>query len=168
MTKKFFSVIVFVFSVSFAQFAFGQELLTKVPSGKDEFKASEKNVIATIDWLEKTPFDTEETKRKNQQALFIAWVSDSPTVTIELNADILTFTKKNPELLVTFMGGWTKYSLENNYSKDVVQGSIAGIKSVIRVYKSQSLKKDKEVEKYIALDEKAELESWVKSTLNKK
>lgn len=168
MTKKFFSVIVFVFSVSFAQFAFGQELLTKVPSGKDEFKASEKNVIATIDWLEKTPFDTEETKRKNQQALFIAWVSDSPTVTIELNADILTFTKKNPELLVTFMGGWTKYSLENNYSKDVVQGSIAGIKSVIRVYKSQSIKKDKEVEKYIALDEKAELESWVKSTLNKK
>lgn len=168
MTKKILSVFVFVFSVSFAQFAFGQELLTKVPSGKDEFKASEKNVIATIDWLEKTPFDTEESKRKNQQALFIAWVSDSPTVTIELNADILTFTKKNPDLLVTYMGGWTKYCLENNYSRDVIQGTMEGIRSVIRVYKSQSLKKDKEVEKFFALEEKGELESWVKSTLNKK
>lgn len=66
------------------------------------------------------------------------------------------------------MGGWTKYSLENNYSKDNVQGSLAGLKSVIKVYKNLSLKKDKEVEKLIELDNNGELENWVKEIMTKK
>lgn len=167
MSKKLFALLTIIVSLTFSQNLFGQDLLSKLPSTKEEFAASEKNVIATIDWLEKTPFNTEENKRKNQQALLFTWLSNSPTVTVELDENIVTFMKKNPDLLITFMGGWTKYCLQNNYSKDKVQGSIEGIKSVIRVYKSQTLKKDKEVEKYIALEEKGELENWVKSTLNK-
>lgn len=167
MSKKFIAILSLFISLSFTQNLFGQELLSQLPSTKEEFISSEKNVIATIDWLEKTPFNTEENKRKNQQALFFTWLSNSPTVSVEIDEKIVTFMKKNPELLITFMGGWTKYCLLNNYSKDKVQCSIEGIKSVIRVYKSQTLKKDKEIEKYIALEEKGELENWVKSTLNK-
>ena len=148
--------------------ALGQELLNDLPANKEEFISSEKKVLATIDWLETTPFDKEEEKRTNQKALFVAWLTNSPTVTLEINADVLTFTKKNPDLLITFMGGWTRYSLQNNYSSDNVQGSLAGIKSAIKVYKNLSLKKDKEMEKLIELEGKGELEAWVKDKMSKK
>jgi len=65
------------------------------------------------------------------------------------------------------MGGWTRYSLQNNYSSDAVMGSIAGIKSAIKVYKAGQLEKDKEMQKLIDMDEKGELETWVKKKLKK-
>ena len=149
MIKNFFSSIIIAILLIHTQNCIGQNLLSEVPKTKEEFIASEKNVVATIDWLETTPFNQEENKRLKQKALLMVWITDSPTVTLEINAAILTFTKKNPDLLLTFMGGWTKYSLLNNYSTDQIQGNLAGLKSVIRVYKNLSLKKDKEVEKLI-------------------
>ena len=66
------------------------------------------------------------------------------------------------------MGGWTKYSLENNYSKDDVQCTLAGLKSAIKVYQSNKLKKDKFMDNLIELNDKGELEAWVKSKVEKK
>ena len=152
---------------AFFQTTNAQELLSELPSTKEEFISSEKKVLATIDWLENTPMNQEQDKRKVQNALLIAWLTNSPTVTLEINADILTFTKKNPELIVIFMGGWTRYSLLNDYSSDTVNGSIAGIKSAIKVYKTGFLKKDKEMEKLIQKDENNELENWAKKALGK-
>lgn len=63
------------------------------------------------------------------------------------------------------MGGWTKYSLQNNYSTDKIQGSLAGLKSAIKVYKNLSLKKDKEMEKLVKINDKGELENWVKAKI---
>jgi len=102
-----------------------------------------------------------------QNALLVAWLTNSPTVTLEINADVLDFTKKNPDLLILFMGGWTRYALQNNYSKDNVQGSIAGIRSAIKVYKTGLLKKDKEMQKLVELDEKGGLEEYVRKKLAK-
>lgn len=148
-------------------FAQGQELLDGLPTTKEEFIASEKKVLATIDWLENTAINQEQEKRKLQNAMLVSWLTNSPTVTLEINADVLTFTKKNVDLLIIFMGGWTRYSLQNGYSKDAVQGSIAGIKSAIKVYKTGLLKKDKEMQKLVDMDEKGELEAWVKTKLKK-
>lgn len=167
MIRKSLFIILLALASFTTQSSFAQDLLDAVPQTKEEFVASEKKVLGTIDWLETTPFDTEKDKRTKQNALLIAWLTDSPTVTLEINADVLTFTKKNPELLMTFMGGWTRYCLQNNYSKDAVQGSLAGIRSAIKVYKNQSLKKDKELEKLIDLDKKSELESWVQEKMQK-
>jgi len=164
--KSLFIILLSLASFS-TQSSFAQDLLDAVPKTEEEFVASEKKVLATIDWLETTPFDTEKDKRKKQNALLIAWLTNSPTVTLEINAGVLTFTEKNSELMITFMGGWTRYCLQNNYSKDAVQGSLAGIRSAIKVYKNQSLKKDKELEKLIDLDKKGELESWVREKMQK-
>lgn len=162
---KNLNLLLFVLSTFFT---FSQaELLTKMPNSPEEFKASEKKVLATIDWLESTPINEQRDKRDFQNAALITWITNSPTVTVEVNADILTFIKKNPDLLVIFMGGWTRYSLQNNYSKDVVEGTIAGLKSAIKVYKTGLLKKDKAMQAYVDMDDKGELESYVKSKLKK-
>jgi hypothetical protein len=151
-------------------FLFSQEkaLLLSLPSTKEEFVLSEPSVINTVNWLEENAVNIEVDKRKLLTANLLAWIINSPTVTVELNAKVATFTKKNPELLAAFMGGWTRYSLQNSYSQDLIKCNLAGIKSAIKVYQLGGLKKDKEMEKIIALDTSNELEAWITKRLAEK
>ena len=166
LVLAFILLIIGVVSHSFAQ---ESELLDAIPTTKEEFIQSEKKVLATINWLENTPLDQDEKKHQEQYAFLTAWITNSPTVTIELNANVLTFSKKNSQLIMFFMAGWTKYSLENNYSKDIPQGSLAGLRSAIKIYKKGvGFKKDKEMEKLVEIEEKGELEKWVTEQLAKK
>lgn len=161
--------ILFVLFVGFGAVAFGQneELLSSVPEKAEEYKATEANVIATVNWLDRTAIGTETDKRKEQSAYLIAWISGSPTVTLELNAYIMDYTKKNSDLLISFMGGWTKYALENDYSKDAVQGNLAGIRSMIAVYTAGGdIKKDKSMQALVDIDKSGELEDWVKKQID--
>jgi hypothetical protein len=154
------------YSTSFAQ---DTELLDELPKTKEEFVQSEKKVLATINWLENTPLDEDAKRHQQQYALLTGWITNSPTVTITLNASIVNFTKKNSELIMFFMAGWTKYSLENSYSKDETKGNIAGVRCAINVYKKGvGLKKDKAMEKLVQLEDKGELEKWVADQLAKK
>src|SRR5262249_53481636 len=103
-------------------------------------------------------------------ANLIAWVTNSPTVTVTFNSNVMPFTEKNNVLLVVFLGGWTKYALQNSYSKDEAKGSVAGLKSVIKFYQgnNKSLTKDEQMEKLIELDTNNKLEAWVTEQLSKK
>lgn len=169
--KTFKPLLLLAFSIfSFNLFAQDAELLESLPGDtKEAFIKSEPRVLATINWLENTPLNQQEDKRKMQNALLTAWIINSPTVTIEVNSNILTFTKKNSELLIIFMGGWTKYVLENSYSKDNYAGNLAGVKSAIKVYKmGNGIKKDKAMDKLITLEENGELGQWVKDQMEKK
>lgn len=167
-THKNLLVILFLTFISSTAWSQETTLLDILPTTKEEFIASEKKVLATIHWLENTPLNQEQEKRKEQNALLIAWITNSPTVTIELNSSVLPFTKKNNSMLLFFMGGFTKYVLENNYSKDKTACTLAGIRSAMTVYKKGvDIKKDKEMEKLIATEEKGELETWVRSKLEK-
>jgi hypothetical protein len=155
-----------IYSNSFAQ---DSDLLDSLPTTKEEFIKSEKKVLATISWLENTPLDQDAEKHQIQYALLTGWITNSPTVTLTVNANVLTFTKKNSQLIMYFMAGWTKYSLENNYSKDDAKGSIAGVRCALRIYKKGiGLKKDREMEKLVQLEDKGELEKWVNDALAKK
>lgn len=167
-TFSFLIVTCLIACSTFSLNAQKAELLSVLPQTKEEFVASEKNVLATIDWLENTPINQETELRKAQNALLVGWVTNSPTVTIELSAGVLDFTKKNQELLMLFMAGWTRYSLLNNYSRDKVKGSTAGIQCAIKSYKLGDYKKDKEIQKLIDLDENGGLEKWVAGKLSAK
>jgi len=56
-------------------------------------------------------------------------------------------TKKNPSLLITFIGGWIKHALENPTKQiSALEGNMAGFESLIKVYsknKASGMKKDK-------------------------
>ncbi len=154
-----------VICIGLSSFASAQDLLTGVPKKAEDYKATEPQVIATINWLEATPVTEQTDKRKQQSSLLVQWLMGSPSVTIELNAYIMDYCEKNTELLTAFMGGWTKYVLENNYSKDVFQGNLAGLKSLIKVYKAGGLKKDKKVQSLIKMEDEGKLEDWLKEQL---
>ena len=166
---KLCSALILTLFFSFTSFSQEGELLNKIPTTKEEFIKSEPAVINTINWLENTPLEQDAEKRKLLAANLVAWLANSPTVTIEVNSKVASFVKKNNELLIIYMGGWAKYSLQNSYSQDEVKCSVAGIKSAIKVYQSEkSLKKDKQMDKLIELDTNNKLEAWVAEQLAKK
>ena len=164
--KPILSVLFFTLSIS--AFAQSAELLKDLPTTKEEYLASEKNVLATIDWLESTPVHQEEQKHKQQYTLLIGWITNSANVTVEINEATTPFLKKNGDLLIFFLGGWTRYALTHSYSNDVVQGTVAGLKSVLKMYRTGDFKKDKDLKKLLDLEEKGELEKWVVEQLGKK
>ncbi len=168
MTKTLLLSLLVMVGITATKNAIAQELLTELPETKEAFIESEKKLLATIDWLEANTYKIDDNQLAAQRALLLAWLTNSPTVTIEFHEDMINFTKKNPELLFVFMGGWTRYCLLNNYSKDLIQGNLAGIKSVIDIYKKMHLKKNKNIEKLIKLDERGQLEAYIRDTLNKK
>ncbi len=144
-------------------------MLDSLPKTKAEYIRSEPAVINTIDWLENSPINQQVARRNQLNNKFLAWLTHSPTVTVNVNENITSFSKKNHELLSIFMGGWTKYSLLHGYSKDSVQCNIAGVKSAMKVYLlGNGILKDEEMEKIITINSNNQLEAWVRSQLGKK
>jgi hypothetical protein len=152
--------------ISFAQtFQVPQNVTLKT---NEDYAKYEKDIISFVNWLEETPVNEQQDKRKAGSAFFITWITGAPNVTIELNADIANFAE-NPDLLVAFMGGWTRFVLENpKEGTDVLKGNMAGLKTAIKIYKKgNGIKKSKNIDKLIKMDDAGELEKWVASNIKK-
>lgn len=134
---------------------------------KEDYVRYEKEIISCINWLESIPFDLQDKKRKKASQFLLDWLNDNPVVKkCEPADDLQVFMEKNPELLIIFMGGFAKYCLEHpENAEDKLQTSMAGMLSVIKVYKlskGNGLKKDKNVDNLVKMWEKGDLEEWVK------
>jgi len=132
-----------------------------------DYAKYEKDIIVCANWMENTPLNIEQQKRIDANTFLMKWITGSPTVSIGLNADVLVkCTDKNPDLMILFIAGWTRYALENNYSRDQQKGYFEGFKTIINVYKKGiSIKKDKDLEKIADIYDKGELESWLKENV---
>jgi hypothetical protein len=91
----------------------------------------------------------------------------SPDVHIQINPKIVTFMNTSPDLLMIFMGGWAKHSIETKAYDDKVAGSLAGLESVVEYYdKNKSfIPKDKSVEKYVKMKQKGTLQKYVEENV---
>lgn len=168
--QKFIS---FIFIFIFAGFPlFSQEFevpaTVKLESAED-YKRYEAEVLQGINWLEKTRVEEQTEKRQNTNAFLMQWMSGTPDVSIGLEAFQLALTNKNPDLLITFLGGWTRFSLKNPDQKDnSLLTNEAGIKSILKVYKmniGKGMKKDKRIERLLRKDDQ-ELLGWIRDQLN--
>jgi hypothetical protein len=165
------STILVVFCLSFSMLSSAQdfEVPASVPSTKEEFASSEKDMIAAAKWLETTPVGTDMDKRAKVNTYVIAWITSSPTVTVEMRESIIKPFGKNPQLLGVYMAGYSRYCLENNYSKDQLQCNIAALKSAINCCNlGGDIKKDKALSKLIDADKAGKLEDWVRDSLGSK
>ena len=137
-----------------------------LPKTKEEFVKSEPDFISAAKWLETTPLGTDNDKRKQMNAWVLAWLVNSPTVTVEVSGGLTKLFNKNNDLLGVFMAGYVRYCLENNYSKDKLKGTVAGVKSAINCYNlGGDIKKDKSLKNAIDADKNGTLEDWVKQVI---
>ncbi len=159
LTFPFFLFSFFICSVSVYAQTFDVPKDFDAKNVKD-FRKYNKDVVNCVNWLENTPVDQDKLKRKDAATFLIEWISGSPDVSITISDKTVTFVE-SPDLLLCYMGGWTKYVIESGNYADSVKGNLAGIKSVIKVYKAnKSMKRDKEVDKLVALDARGELEKY--------
>ncbi|WP_121809361.1 hypothetical protein [Mucilaginibacter kameinonensis] len=165
---------IIILLVAIAAFAFTAKAQTfHVPENytlkeKADYAKYEEDVIKGIDWLQDTPWALEEQKRMETNAFLMKWIQGSPSVNIEINNSVAKMTEKNPQLIMTFMGGFTKYALQNKNAFDKNKANQAGVKSVIDKYvletdhKSNSL-----LNKLTKIDKEGKLADWMASDFNK-
>jgi len=129
----------------------------------EEYKKTEQLVLNSTDWLLKTPISENPNKRKEINAFLMKWMSGSPTVSIELVSGIVPLDC--PDCLMSFMSGWTKYSLENDYSKNKVECAGAGAENTIEFYlkNKSALGKNSDMEKLIKQQKKGKLKKYIES-----
>lgn len=128
----------------------------------EDYAKYESDIIKCVDWLMATPLNEQKNKRQDAGAFLVAWLTGSPNVSIEIKQEIVTFIG-SPDLLLIFMGGWTKYALESKDFEDMVAGTTAGIEAVMDFYTRNKayLEKNKEVEKYIKMKTKGTLKDYI-------
>jgi len=136
---------------------------------KEDYAKYEQDIVRAANWLEATPIGKDDAKRKSVNGFVIAWVSGSPSVSVQLYSTVGKITDKNPELLAMFIAGYARYALENNYDKDEVKSYVAAIKSMINLYNlGGAVKKNKTLQKVIEAEKSGNLENWVKENYKSK
>lgn len=152
-------------------FFIGKALLAQevdIPNGlklqnTEDYEKTEQLVVDCTDWLLKTPISENPEKRKEINAFLMKWMSGSPTVSIELVPGIVPLGCE--ECLMSFMSGWAKYSLENDYSKNKVDGALAGAENAIEFYRKNKseLGQSPDMEKLQKKKNKGKLKKYIES-----
>jgi hypothetical protein len=132
----------------------------------EDYAKYEKDIIEAAKWLRETPLNEQVEKRKEVSKFAITWINGSPTVNVELNANIMDFEKKNEGMLAIYMSGCARWVLENNYSKDMRSKHKAALRDMMSVYKTgKGINKDKKMEKLIKSDEEGKIDEWLSENL---
>lgn len=154
---------IFSFSLVYGQ---GYELPNNIELEKaEDYAKYEKDVVQAMTWLMETPLGEESDKRRDLYAFVLKWATGTPTVTLELHADIMDF--ECSDCLMIFMGSWCKYAIETGDTKDLVNGNMAGVKAVIEFYQKnqKQLGKNKLIKKFKKLQSKGKLKAYVEKTI---
>jgi len=166
--KKLFFICLIAFQ---GTFLYAQEF--QVPTNcnlvkAEDYASYEQDVLNCIKWLTDVPVDQNTQKRKEANAFLMKWMTGSPDLKIVIRPDIVNFVS-NPEMLMAFMCGWTKYSLETRDFSDQLKCSIAGIENVVLVYNKnkKAIGEDKNIEKWSKLQSKGTLEKEIAKILTK-
>lgn len=167
--KKYYFLLSFLMVLLCAGYSVAQSF--EVPqryefTGKEDYARYHDQIIAAAVWLENTPLREEPEKRQQVNAFVFQWLSGSPEVSVELQEYVLTFSEKNPQLLLVFLGGWIRYQLEHPAEKEKMKFHTAGIESVLRAYEKGGARRDKNVEKLLKFRNKGKLEGWLRKRMS--
>lgn len=132
------------------------------------------DIIKCHDWLQNTPIGTDEMKRIEAKRFLFSWSAGCSHVTITLEKELMYIGKGDNEMIISYMGGWSKYALQHlDKDKDeiAIDAAIAGIEAQIDLYKKNEklLSSDKELKKminnFISMKKKKKLREYVKEIL---
>jgi hypothetical protein len=133
----------------------------KFENAKD-YDTYEKDIVNCVNWLITTPIHEQKFKRQEANAFLFKWVSGSPKAHVEIKETIVNFAD-NPDLLIIFVGGWVKNSIESGDYNNKIAGVTAGLTSVMDFYAKNKALMDKQkgIEKYIKMREKGTLKEYI-------
>lgn len=139
-----------------------------VLKAKEDYSKYEDDVIKTVDWLQKTSWSEQTDKRKEANGFLVAWLTGSPDVSISVGSPLVKLTSKNPELMISFMGGYARYAIQHKGDFNQDAANAAGLKQLMDKYANEpSHKKDNAIEKLIKINQDGKLNDWIKNNYYK-
>jgi hypothetical protein len=169
LTSKISPMKILLTTLLFLCFAFAQAQEFEVPENvwleaASDYPKYEEAVLAGIQWLEDTPVLEQVEKRQKTSAFLMSYMSGTPNFSINIFPFQMKIVESSPHLLMAFLGGWTRFALENPAEKDnALLTNKAAFQSLMNVYeinKNKGIKKEKKIEKLLKLDDAA-LEKWI-------
>ena len=123
-------------------------------------------VLEVIDYLQYSPANVEQDKRKEAMAFLIEWLEGSPCVSVTLEGFVTPFMAYG-ESLAIFLGGYTKYVLQAGDNPDPVMANLAGTERVVEYYlANQSVfGRHQELDKLVKQRKKGRLRHWVEQSI---
>jgi hypothetical protein len=133
----------------------------------EDYAKYEKDVVAATKWLIQTPVNSQKDKRTQVHYFLLKWFEGTPSITFDIDPEIVTFMEESPESFMIYLSGWASYCIENKDYKNSLQGNIQGIESVITFYNAnkKTTGKIRPIERYKKLKKKGKLEEHLKSKL---
>jgi len=135
----------------------------------NDYENYDNTIVDIADWMISTPIPEEEEQRKKYQTFLMNWAAGHPKVKIILNewTNVSEIGDKNPVLMIIFIASWAKESVETGNYNDLSPLHIASIIAVTDFYLDNRdyLKKDRCIEKYIRLNKKGKLGSWIRKRI---
>jgi len=160
----FMSLLIFGLKVSAQDYEVPKHYAFK---SNEEYIKYEPEIIKAIDWLELTPWNQQVRKRGEAKAFVLNWIEGSPDVTITFNSEIVRMAKNNPELLGSYMYGYTKYAILHKTDFEDKKAKIAGLKGLLAKYNNEpEHKPNAEVDKVNQIDKDGKLDSWITTDFN--
>ncbi|MGB0523342.1 MAG: hypothetical protein ACPGJS_10310 [Flammeovirgaceae bacterium] len=165
--------LVFIFCLIFSSFIIHAQDFA-VPHNyrfnkKSDYAKYERYIPKAVRWLEDTPPNKMQGKRKEVSAFLIKWLEGAPNVSLTLYPEVIQLAKINPDLLTLFMGSWTRFALANpEMAKDEKKGFTAGLTSLLdyyKKYKNQGLTRDRAVDAILKKKRKGQLHTWIDSVV---
>ncbi|WP_196886504.1 hypothetical protein [Aureivirga sp. CE67] len=131
-----------------------------------DYEKYKPNVVKAVDWYINTPLNQEKEKRAKVYKFLFDWVQGSPDVIISVNTFNLN-AADSPDLLMAFLGGWTKYAIETKKYEDEINGNLAGFDALIQYYETNKslIGKKKKIEKIMKLKKKGKLKDKIISEM---
>ncbi len=119
-----------------------------------------------ISWLETTPFTEDVEKRRAANSFLLEWLKGTPLVKVEIDETIVALTETSPNLLVVYLGGFTKHLLVNYPNADKAEAYLYAYESMLMAYEreqenNKGIAANKELNKLLKLQKKDKLAAWV-------
>ena len=167
MKKGRLVVLVLLLFISYSALAQTYEVPKNyVLKTNDDYVRYEANVISTVDWMQQTPWANEPEKQTQAKKFLTEWATGSPYVTVEISQPLLRLCRKNPQLLLTYMGQFIKYALQHKTGFNKNADNVFAIKALLAKYTSEKThKKDSAIDELIVVDGQGKLEDWIKTGL---
>ncbi|KQC02504.1 hypothetical protein [Pedobacter sp. Hv1] len=130
---------------------------------KSNYRGTETLVLKVTDYLFATPIDKKNTSRTEAGQFLIKWMNGTPDYTFLLEDKEVDFFNTDSDLILIYMAGFTKYTLENPTIKDQ-KALILGTMQLILPYLNKQNSKKSWSTKLWQLNEanqKGELEEYL-------
>ncbi len=165
--KRFLFSLFFLLTVLWLQ---AQELIPQNYrlKTKEDFQQYESTVKSCMEWLIRTPRSENTAKRIAVEEFTVKWIKDTPYLTVVIEPYVMKLAKKNPDLLLTFMFGYTAYQLQHPENKALLTPHVAGLENLAKDYtlNKATFKEDEKIEEILELQKKGEISAWVKTQLS--